>query len=252
MGPNEHEIHQAVKEYYGAIATTKASSCCEPQEPCCDESERSSLLYDLELLESAPDEAAAISLGCGDPVTLASLQPGEVVLDLGSGGGLDCFLAAKAVGEDGRVIGVDMTEAMIARANASKEKLGLRNVEFHFGQIEDIPLDSEIADVVMSNCVINLSPNKDVVFREAYRVLKRGGRISVSDIVTEGEFSVEARSDLQSWAGCVAGAIDVQEYLAKMREAGFVEVELKESIKVGAADGGPKLFSARIWGRKPD
>jgi SAM-dependent methyltransferase len=251
MEPKAKQIHKAIKDYYGTIAESAETSCCEPQEPCCGESKQTVPYYDLAMLEGAPDEAAAMSLGCGDPVTLASLRPGEVVLDLGSGGGLDCFLAAKAVGEEGLVIGVDMTEAMLEKANASKAKLGMENVDFRFGQIEDLPVESNRVDVVMSNCVINLAPDKRAVFQEAFRVLRPGGRISVSDIVTEGEFSPEARSDLLSWAGCVAGAIDVEDYLAKLRDAGFVEVELVDSVEAGTPVDGPRLFSARVSGRKP-
>jgi ubiquinone/menaquinone biosynthesis C-methylase UbiE len=202
-------------------------------------------------------------------VTIASLQQEEVVLDLGSGGGIDCFLAARQVGETGYVIGVDMTPEMLAKANANKEKMGVRNVEFRQGQIEALPVADNRVDVVISNCVINLSPDKPAVFREAFRVLKPGGRISVSDIVTEGEFSEALRAQVDQWAACVTGAIDADLYVGMMREAGFVGVQIVDKVdaetlvpeevidRVGAQfvarlkESLPRIFSARITARKP-
>ncbi|MCB0252081.1 MAG: methyltransferase domain-containing protein, partial [Anaerolineae bacterium] len=172
--------------------------------------------YDADLLDGLPADVTGLSLGCGDPVTIAGLAPGERVLDLGSGGGIDCFLAARQVGPTGHVIGVDMTPAMLATANANKERMGVANVEFRQGQIEALPVDNAAVDVVMSNCVINLAPDKLAVFREAYRVLRPGGRIAVSDIVTEGEFSDELRADLARWAECVTGATNAATYTALM------------------------------------
>jgi SAM-dependent methyltransferase len=183
------------------------------------------------------------------------LQPGETVLDLGSGGGIDVFLAAQQVGEGSRVIGVDMTPAMIDKANKNKAQLGLDNVEFRHGQIEDLPVEEASIDVIMSNCVINLSPEKPAVFREAYRVLKPGGRFSISDIVTDGEFSSELRADLDSWSDCVTGAVPAEDYTAMLRDAGFSDVEIVDKVDAGdivkPVDGMPRIFSARITGTKP-
>jgi arsenite methyltransferase len=196
-----------------------------------------------------------LSLGCGDPVTIASLQQGETILDLGSGGGIDCFLAAKQVGITGHVIGVDMTFEMLAKANASKEKMGAHNVEFRLGQIEALPVGDNTADVIMSNCVINLSPDKGRVFREAYRVLKPGGRVAISDIVTEGDFSPELRAQTDKWAECVTGAIDVNAYTAIMHEAGFTDINVVDKVNADEMmprqDELPRIYSARITGRKP-
>jgi SAM-dependent methyltransferase len=164
------------------------------------------------------------SLGCGNPLAIAELQPGEIVLDLGSGGGIDCFLAAKRVGPEGRVIGLDMTPDMIKLARRNAKKLDAQNVDFRYGEMEDMPLPGESVDVVISNCVINLSPDKDAVFGEAFRVLRPGGRLSVSDIVVDGELPAPIRQNLNAWAGCVAGALDESDYLDKIRAAGFQDV----------------------------
>jgi SAM-dependent methyltransferase len=248
-------IHNSVRDRYGRIAENAAESCCGPDAANCG---CSSTLYDVTLLEGVPAEAVNLSLGCGDPVTIAGLRPGETVLDLGSGGGIDCFLAAQQVGPDGYVIGVDMTPAMLERANASKARLGLTNVAFRQGQIEALPVDDQSVDVVISNCVINLSPDKAAVFNEIFRVLRPGGRMSVSDIVTEGDFSPEQRADAASWAECVTGAIDINAYLGLMQAAGFVDsavvdrVEAAERGIVFAHDAGaPRIYSARITARRP-
>jgi ubiquinone/menaquinone biosynthesis C-methylase UbiE len=184
------------------------------------------------------------------------LKPGEWVLDLGSGGGIDCFLAARQVGETGYVIGVDMTPAMLEKANASKIKMGVKNVEFRRGQIENLPVVDNSIDVIMSNCVINLSPDKRAVFNEAFRVLKPGGRISVSDIVTEGAFSDELRADAAKWAECVTGAIDADDYTALIREAGFTDVQVLDKVNadgiVEVKNGMPRIYSARVTARKPN
>jgi ubiquinone/menaquinone biosynthesis C-methylase UbiE len=165
-------------------------------------------------------------LGCGNPLAIAELQPGEVVLDLGSGGGIDCFLAAKKVGPEGQVIGLDMTPDMIRLARRNAKKIGMKNVDFRFGEMEDMPLPDSSVDVIISNCVINLSPDKDSVFREAYRVLRPGGRLSVSDIVVDGDLPQVIRARMDAWAACVAGALDESIYLNKMRAAGFQKVEV--------------------------
>jgi arsenite methyltransferase len=254
---NNTTIQDVVRDRYGAIARShegsQSASCCgEPNSCGCD---TTSSFYDAGLLEGLPVDVTGLSLGCGDPVTIAGLQPGETVLDLGSGGGIDCFMAARQVGESGYVIGVDMTPEMLEKANASKARMGVANVEFRQGSIEALPVDDNSIDVIMSNCVINLSPEKAAVFQEAFRVLKPGGRISISDIVTEGEFSDQLRADAERWAECVTGAIDAGEYTALMRAAGFVDVQVVD--KVDASDiippreGMPRIFSARITGYKP-
>jgi SAM-dependent methyltransferase len=246
------DIHEVVKERYGGIAAGRSNSCCGPDSDC---GSSNSQLYDSSLLSDLPTEVTGISLGCGDPVTIAGLKPGEVVLDLGSGGGIDCFLAARQVGETGYVIGVDMTPEMLMRANQNKVRMGVHNVEFRRGQIEALPVQDSSVDVIMSNCVINLSPDKAAVFAEALRVLKPGGRMSVSDIVTEGAFTPEMRADAAKWAECVTGAIDVEEYTGLMRAAGFSQIEVvdKSSAEgiVEGREGMPRLFSARItaWKR---
>jgi SAM-dependent methyltransferase len=251
MSSSNITIHEVVQERYGSIAAGAAQSCCGPAGTCGAES----LGYDAANLEALPSEVVNLSLGCGDPVSIASLKPGEWVLDLGSGGGIDCFLAAKQVGESGYVIGVDMTPEMLKRANENKHKLGATNVEFRRGQIEALPVVDNSIDVIMSNCVINLSPDKAAVFGEALRVLKPGGRVSVSDIVTEGDFTPEMRADSAKWAECVTGAIPVEDYTGMMREAGFVNIEVVDkSDAEGIVErqvGMPRIFSARVTATKP-
>ena len=249
---SEDTIHEVVRDRYAQIATGRSNSCCgsASDESCgC-----SSNLYNVDLLESIPAEAVNLSLGCGDPVSIASLKPGETVLDLGSGGGIDCFLAARQVGETGHVIGVDMTPEMLEKANANKTRMGVTNVEFRQGHIEALPVEDNSVDIIMSNCVINLSPDKPAVFSEALRVLKPGGRVSLSDIVTEGDFSDELRADTARWAECVTGAIDVQAYTALMREAGFVDIQVVDKSEaddiVTVQPGMPRVFSARITAYK--
>ena len=257
-------IHEVVRDRYGSIARSldttamQAASCCGEPSSCCGEGAEcgaSSGLYDIALLDGLPFDVTGLSLGCGDPVTIASLKPGETVLDLGSGGGIDCFLAARQVGEQGRVIGVDMTTDMLAKANASKTQLGAENVEFRQGQIEALPVADNSVDIIMSNCVINLSPDKATVFREAFRVLKPGGRVAISDIVTEGEFSPALQAQADKWADCVTGAIDVDDYTGMMHAAGFTAVEVVDKVEadaiVGHQEGMPRIYSARITGRKP-
>jgi arsenite methyltransferase len=255
----QQDITEAVRSRYGKLAaqhdpelSLTAASCCDSAAADCD---CGPTLYDAELLAGLPVDVTGLSLGCGDPVTIASLNPGETVLDLGSGGGIDCFIAARQVGPAGRVIGIDMTPEMLARANANKAKLNIDNVEFREGQIEALPVDDNAVDVIMSNCVINLSPDKSAVFQEALRVLKPGGRIAISDVVTEGDFSPEMRAQVDKWAECVTGAIDIEQYTSLMLAAGFVNVEIVD--KVDAADivepqpGMPRVFSARITAQKP-
>lgn len=257
---NPDQIHAVVQEHYGAIARSLKSDqvsegCCGSSSASCASDGCGTTLYDPSMLEGLPVDASNLSLGCGDPVSIAGLNPGETVLDLGSGGGIDCFLAVKRVGPSGHVIGVDMTPDMLAKANANKEKMGVTNVEFRQGHIEALPVDDNSIDVIMSNCVINLSPDKKAVFSEAYRVLKPGGRVSISDVVTEGDFSLELRAQFDQWAACVTGAIDAESYLAQLKEAGLVDVQIVD--KNSASDiipeqsGMPRVYSARITGRKP-
>ena len=235
---NNQDIRTQVRDHYGSIAAEfeaiGGAACCGPDETSCgcspatgvNDIELVSKIYENPDVESLPDEVTGLSLGCGDPVTLASLEPGQTVLDLGSGGGIDCFLAGKRVGESGRVIGIDMTSEMIEKARANKDNLGAKNVEFRLGEIEHLPVANETADVVISNCVINLSPDKPQVFREAFRALRPGGRLAVSDIVTDGPLPDEIKSNLSAWAGCIGGALEASDYIAAIEAAGFVDVEL--------------------------
>ncbi len=230
------EIRTAVRDRYGKIADNTQPGCgCSPsQGSCCDpendiQENLAIHLYQDTNVSELPSEVTDISLGCGDPVTLASLTEGQTVLDLGSGGGIDCFLAAKKVGQTGKVIGVDMTPAMIDRARINKEKMSVTNVDFRLGEIEHLPVSDDSVDVIISNCVINLSPDKPGVFREAFRVLKPGGKLAVSDIVTDGDLPDIIMESLSAWAGCIAGAMDVNDYVIGLQEAGFVDVQVEAS-----------------------
>jgi len=214
-------LHDVVREHY-AERIKSNTSCCGPSDCCSADSN----LYPADLLTTLPQGETAVSYGCGDPITLASLQPGQTVLDLGSGAGLDCFFAAKKVGETGHVIGVDMTPEMLERARGSAKRLGLSNVEFRQGYIEDLPVESNTVDVIISNCVINLSPDKSKVFAETFRVLKPGGKLALSDIVTDGPLPDAVKQSLSAWAGCVAGAVEAKEYTAMMEAVGFTDVSV--------------------------
>jgi arsenite methyltransferase len=243
---NAKEIKEAVKAKYTAVAESRNTGCgCGDSgcgcggdaegSSCCsggvDPMQAAEMIgYNVEELEEIPQEAI-LGLGCGSPVGYVGLKAGETVLDLGSGGGIDVFLAAKKVGSKGKVYGVDMNEAMIKRAKEAAEEYDFENVEFRLGEIEQMPIDDGTIDAIISNCVINLSPDKAQVFREAHRVLKPGGRITVSDIVTEGRIPEEIRKDLDSWASCVSGALPQEEYLKDMEAAGFQKPKiLKESF----------------------
>lgn len=215
-------IHEAVREHYAERITSNAS-CCGPDNCCGSESG----LYPSELLATLSEGESAISYGCGDPITLASLEPGQTVVDLGSGAGLDCFFAAKKVGEKGKVIGVDMTPEMIERARSSAKRMNLDNVEFRQGYLEDLPVESNSVDVIISNCVINLSPDKSKVFAEAFRVLTSGGKLAVSDIVTDGPLPDSVKQSLSAWAGCVAGAVEANDYIKLMESVGFTNISVK-------------------------
>lgn len=194
-----------------------------------------------------PNTVTDVAFGCGNPTAIAALQPGQVVLDLGSGGGIDCFLAAKMVGESGKVYGVDMTPEMVRLARENAGKVGATNVEFRLGEIEHLPIDSESVDVIISNCVINLSPDKDQVFREAFRVLRPGGRLQVSDIVWTKPVPEEIKSDMEQWAGCIAGALLESEYTGKIAAAGFVDVT-SETTEYKKGQG---IASAAVVAVKP-
>ena len=221
---SSRELKERVSQVY-AERIQGASSCCDDGSAVA--------IYSPGELEDLPDGVA--SFGCGNPVALASLKPGQVVVDLGSGAGLDCFLASRAVGPDGHVIGVDFTPAMLEQARENQAKLGIDNVSFRQGDIESLPLDDESVDVIISNCVVNLAPDKDAVFREAFRVLRPGGRLMVSDILLERAATMEEMEDLALYAGCISGSLPVEEYLGKIREAGFEQVgyEVEAPVKEG-------------------
>ncbi len=269
MSEPTSQIHEAVRERYGLLAVN-GGGCCGVGD-CCGVSAADvalaagvtstadvdlNLLYgDLYTADTSwlPQEVTGLSLGCGDPITLAALAPGQTVLDLGSGGGIDAFMAARQVGPSGHVIGVDMTPEMLAKAERNRAAVGLENVEFRRGYIEDLPVEDNSVDVILSNCVINLSPDKAAVFREAFRVLRPGGRVAVSDMMTRGLFAPEERADLSAWAGCITGAEDVAAYAGAMRAAGFVDVSIVDKAEPGIelaglpAESGPaRLFSARV------
>ena len=222
----DEEIRKHVKQRYSGIAKSGTSCCGSSSECGTSFKEQARMIgYSDEDVKKIPEEAN-MGLGCGNPVALASLKEGETVLDLGSGGGMDVFLASKKVGAKGKVIGVDMTEAMIKKAKQTAEKYGYNNVEFKLGEIEALPVEDNTVDVIISNCVINLSPDKKKVFQEAYRVLKPKGRILVSDIVTEGKLPLEVRKNLDAWAACIAGAMEKKEYLQAVEEAGFKKTRI--------------------------
>jgi arsenite methyltransferase len=258
---NKDELRNEVRGHYGEIARS-GKSCCGPS--CCapgadDASETAQRLgYSADQLASAP-EGANLGLGCGNPQAIANLRPGEIVVDLGSGGGFDSFLAARQVGPGGHVIGVDMTPDMINRARQNAGKTKLTNVEFRLGEIEHLPVPDQTADVILSNCVINLSPDKPAVFREAFRVLRPGGRLAISDVVAFRPLPDSVKRDLALYTGCVAGAATVEETKRMLTEAGFVDIEitLDENASQAMADMLPDQDlrslggSASIEARRP-
>ena len=243
-------IKDVVKEKYGQAAlrvTSGGSSCCGATPASglsCDPI--TSNLYDEAQAQQIPEEAMLASLGCGNPTALAKLNPGETVLDLGSGGGIDVLLSAKRIGPSGKAYGLDMTDEMLALANENKRKAGAENVEFLKGEIESIPLPDNTVDVIISNCVINLSADKDRVLREAFRVLKPGGRFAVSDVVTRGEMSPEVRQSVLAWVGCIAGALEENEYRGKLSAAGFEQIEIEPTRIYRVADAREFLSSSGI------
>jgi SAM-dependent methyltransferase len=229
---NEPNVKEVVRDKYGQAAlrvTSGEGGCCgsraSDKEACCDPI--TSNLYDGTQKGEIPDTALKASLGCGNPTALAELKPGEIVLDLGSGGGIDVLLSARRVGPTGKAYGLDMTDEMLALAEGNKRKSGLTNVEFLKGEIENIPLPENSIDVIISNCVINLSADKDRVLAEAFRVLKPGGRFAVSDVVVKGEVPEQIRKNMELWIGCVAGALSEEDYAAKLGQAGFDHIEIE-------------------------
>jgi arsenite methyltransferase len=241
----ETNIKETVREKYGQAALrvqSGGSSCCGTSRSSDCEDPITSNLYDANQANQIPEGAMRASLGCGNPTALAKLNPGEVVLDLGSGGGVDVLLSAKRVGPSGKAYGLDMTEEMLALANENKKKAGAENVEFLRGEIEHIPLPDNTVDVVISNCVINLSVDKAQVLREAFRVLKPGGRFAVSDVVTRGEILPEIRQSALLWVGCVAGALDETDYRKKLGAAGFEQVDV-EPTRIYRAAGAREFLA---------
>jgi SAM-dependent methyltransferase len=234
-------IQQTVREKYRSAAENVLSGGCQAN--CCDSDPVSAGLYAEGELAGVPAEAVQASLGCGNPVALAELRPGEVVLDLGSGGGIDVLLSARRVGPHGKAYGLDMTGEMLALARHNQQRAGIANAEFLQGVIENIPLPEAAVDVVLSNCVINLSADKDRVLREAYRVLKPGGRLAVSDVVVRGAVPEEIRRHMLLWAGCIAGAMEESEYRAKLAAVGFEQIEL-EPVRVYGVEAARGFLAA--------
>jgi len=225
-GPKEDEIRKAVRDRYRQLAVKEMPCCSQESETMCG----CGGIYSSAEMLSLPAEALVVSAGCGNPTAIAELREGMTVVDLGSGGGIDAFLASKRVGRDGKVYGIDATPEMISRARKTARESGFDNVEFRLGEIEHIPLESCTADVIISNCVINLSPDKRQVFREAFRILRPGGKLAVSDIVLLRELPPELRKDMTAWSACVSGAILEEDYLEAMRSVGFESVEVVDKF----------------------
>lgn len=226
----DSEIKKNVRKYYGKIASkvdSRAGQGCCSSSSCCGDVSESSLIYADESLRDLPAEAVEASLGCANPIAFAGLQTGETVLDLGSGGGINVFMAAKKVGSQGKVYGLDMTDEMLSLANKNKAKLNAGNVEFIKGFIEDIPLESSQVDVIISNCVINLSDDKDKTFAEAFRVLRPGGRLAIADIVRLRDLPPSFMDQVELWCECLGGALQIDEYRSILERAGFSEIEVK-------------------------
>src|ERR1035441_7786997 len=250
MSTNETtDIKEVVKQKYGEAALrvkSGGSSCCgaTASTGCCDPITTN--LYDATQAGQIPEEALLASLGCGNPTALAQLNPGETVLDLGSGGGIDVLLSARRVGPTGKAYGLDMTDEMLALANENKRKAGAQNVEFLKGEMENIPLSDNSVDVIISNCVINLSADKDRVLREAFRVLKPGGRFAVSDVVVRGSVPEVVRQSMLLWVGCIAGALEESEYIAKLKGVGFEEATVEPTRVYNVEDARQFLTEAGV------
>ena len=256
------DIQEAVKEKYGAIASavSKASAnpgCCGPSSCGCADPITSNLYSGIEI-DGLPEDAVKASLGCGNPTALIDLHPGEVVLDLGSGGGIDVLLSAKRVGPTGKAYGLDMTDEMLALARENQRKAGATNVEFLRGTIESIPLPANSVDVIISNCVINLSSDKDAVLREAFRVLKPGGRFAVSDVIVLGDVPADVRRNMELWVGCIAGALRDTDYTGKLAASGFQNARVEpwrvydvESARAFLTDSGldVDLLAEQVTGK---
>jgi len=244
------DVQQAVRDKYGAIAESVRKSstntgCCGPSSCGCDDPITSNLYSDAET-SGLPADAVTASLGCGNPTALLALEPGQVVLDLGSGGGIDVLLSAKRVGPTGKAYGLDMTDEMLALANENKRRAGATNVEFLKGEIENIPLPDNSVDVIISNCVINLSADKARVLQEAFRVLRPGGRFAVSDVVVRGEVPDQVRRNMELWIGCVAGALEEMEYRDLLADAGFRRVEVEPTRVYAASDAAAFLTGSGL------
>lgn len=239
-------IKGQIKSYYGGIAkkvTAQSKSSCGCGISCCGDASKDSSLYTKEFIDGLPKEAINASLGCANPVVLANPQKGEIVLDLGSGGGIDVFISSKYVGDTGKVYGLDMTDEMLELANRNKDKMGVNNVEFIKGYIEDIPLPDNTIDIITSNCVINLCESKENALKEAYRVLKKGGRLAIADVVVLKDVPYSIKKNVEMWVGCIAGALPLKEYEEILRKVGFKNIEInpvniytKEIIKSIAND----------------
>ncbi len=264
MALKKEDIHQGVSKFYAGLvrqgSDEASTSCCAPAgtaECCCQQGSgmeiAENLGYSKQELEAVPREASGSSFGCGNPLAFAEVKPGETVLDLGSGGGIDCFIAADRVGKSGKVIGLDMTDEMIAKARQTAERHGYDNVEFRLGKIEEMPVEAATVDWVISNCVINLSPEKEKVFGEAFRVLKPGGRILISDVVAQ-DLPEAIREDISAWASCVAGAVSEEEYLGMIRDAGFEQVEIVDRLDYAkpSEEQPYTLASIRVRASKPE
>ena len=235
----DQKIKEIVRERYAEVASGTGCECAETP------------LYTADEVLGLPDGALAASAGCGNPTALASLRAGETVVDFGSGGGIDCFLAARAVGPEGRVIGIDMTPDMVNLAKQNARKLDLANVEFHLTEMESTPIQSDSADVIISNCVINLAPDKDAVFAEAFRILRPGGRLAVSDMVLVEELPADVVSDPANWVSCLSGAELKSTYIGRLEEAGFTEVEItSEKPYQSDASWSSRVHSMSINARK--
>ena len=247
------EIKEMVRARYGEIAAGTAAGCCAPAaSSCCGpatapaaDGKARAMGYSADELAAVP-EGANLGLGCGNPQAIAAMQPGEVVVDLGSGAGFDCLLAARQVGAAGRVIGVDMTHEMLAKARGNAARVGVANVEFRLGEIEHLPIGDNAADVILSNCVVNLVPDMAQVFREAFRVLKPGGRFAVSDVVVRGEVHDEVRKSMLLWVRCIAGALEENEYQARLAAAGFSAISLEPTRVYNIEDARQFLTEAGI------